>query len=410
MTQRERNRGGFEEQTGQMFYYAFDGSIRTPSNPVTKVTRVTSEVMHDVVTPNFKKATSSGKVICSPMLHVTTDELTPFSSWNNTYVSNFSGGWSDIGDMNVVDFIGGLVHYKELDVNTAPYVVEVGQDTHAKVKLNEADIQIMIAEMGKTSQFITKAVRSFINVLRLVTKPRSFLRKVAGLNLKQISETYLELRYALRPLVIDIENAIKAARVIQKKPQHGDRRTSRASVTDYLSVEDTVSNNTRFQTVNCDIKRFTSVEVDVRGGCLWSIFTEGRGLPVSEVIGANNNPVELVWELIPWSFVVNWFLGVDKFIESRTLSSLIRLLCSWTVVKTVTTQTMTSTNVRSNGSLAQSGTHNVTGHFSQELVTTRIERIPALLLPPLPLVKVKLDGYKIADLSIFLTKFLRKFR
>lgn len=145
--------------------------------------------------------------------------------------------------------------------------------------------------------------------------------------LRIVTDTWLELQFGIRPLVKDVDDAIDAIidhspfddtywKAVRSVGEHTETSSSRAAVgftTPNYSAEfvkkDTVS-----------VRYISSVDVGTM-----SVFSPRR------VGFAPTNWVPTLWELMPWSFLIDYFTNVGDIVSAASLA---RSSIVWTV-KTV---------------------------------------------------------------------------
>jgi hypothetical protein len=109
-----------------------------------------------------------------------------------------------------------------------------------------------------------------------------------------------------------------------------------------------------------------------------------------------------LWELTPFSFILDWFFNVGQKIAAFSPNAGVRKLASWVTVRTLATLTNSA-----------DGFSNVVvcdyaDSMSWSGVKTRTEswttRTPNPTMRLLPSVKIRLDNLKLLDLGIILNK------
>lgn len=123
---------------------------------------------------------------------------------------------------------------------------------------------------------------------------------------KRVSAIWLELQYGWKPLLHDIYDTCMLlneqwVRGFSAHPLH-------ASATSYEVVELVSSPG---------VDRMGAGIFDVKvkmGGTLYREDPASQGLAAAGL----NNPASIAWELVPYSFVVDWFLPVGDYLKART--------------------------------------------------------------------------------------------
>lgn len=124
------------------------------------------------------------------------------------------------------------------------------------------------------------------------------------LNTKDISGTWLELQYGWKPLLNDVYEATKATSVLMNPPAKATFKVKRSVVK---------QRSARFLTLGA-------------AGTCWSdetvITTVTLTCHVTETVGLARSlglvdPLQVAWEIVPFSFVVDWFVPIGTYLDTR---------------------------------------------------------------------------------------------
>nr|UJQ85564.1 MAG: hypothetical protein 1 [Leviviridae sp.] len=313
------------------------------------------QTLTDVVTTDYKERSAKGEIISSPMSGVSYTSVsspiaggsgytTPTVIWsdlgrvltagNQSYQSRhrmevqFGAHFSAFGvPSNVLSILLNDLLVGYIDGSNAI------SSSHGNVYQAEADLALFIAEAEKTFSHLASTAMKIASIVKKIKSgnfadlaPKAFAlwKKSKAQGLASASnvflDAWLEARYAWRPLWLDAEDAIKYL----NKTASSTRRTFRA----YDGEQSTASDYELQTTSNGYSYRFYgSVMTDrsCRAGVLTEIvpdFGERRALGLA-------NPLGLAWELVPYSFVVDWFVNVSGFIAATNPNSWFKILTSW---------------------------------------------------------------------------------
>lgn len=166
----------------------------------------------------------------------------------------------------------------------------------AKMNGTSFNIPLFLAEYTKTIDMIQNAVKLIKRQLK---------------QKKNIESAWLEYRYGWRTLCMDIHDACKA---LYDARQHGVRQKVKVTSTYECSgMED------RVVTSHCypygSIPAVSASGTQKFGVTMTLNYTESLALARLQQFGITN-PAALIWELIPFSFVIDWFVSVGDFISS----------------------------------------------------------------------------------------------
>jgi len=154
---------------------------------------------------------------------------------------------------------------------------------------------------SKTQEFVERYGSPSRKVIRRKTKslgPRERLRDASSL--------FLEWHFGWSPLLQDIYDAVE---VLASSPE--TRQCSGTATRDayyYDRSGDTWQTGERFQ------EAYARYSVRVKG----TPIIENANYALLNQLGLAN-PATVVWELVPWSFVIDWFVPVGRFLSSFSL-------------------------------------------------------------------------------------------
>lgn len=161
-----------------------------------------------------------------------------------------------------------------------------------------------IAERKQTIGMVSERLESLYKILRIARKPLLALERKAARHpnnieiRKELANKRLEYSFGWSPLMSDIHAACHAF----PPPVEIVLRTSRTS-SHYYNFESSVSKSSLSGTY----KVTTKAVLDMDGPAVASASSLGL-----------DNPVMVAWELIPWSFVIDWFVPIGSYIENLT--------------------------------------------------------------------------------------------
>ena len=178
----------------------------------------------------------------------------------------------------------------------------------AKVKGHSADLGVALAEVDKLAGTVLGTLKSIVYGVNDLKHFRfkKFARRfgarpprkdrVQKLRTLDISGRFLEMRYAWEPTINDVFEAATAFEEITKGPrQQLFRAAKRKSLASYY--------NTNYCKVN--------QQVEVRRSYLFEMYEE---LGFARQLGLAN-PATILWERIPFSFVLDWFIPIGTYLS-----------------------------------------------------------------------------------------------
>jgi hypothetical protein len=351
----------------------------------------------DVVTENYKKRVARGEIINNPMTKRSTHVTYPALS---TYISRQISkdtlgrytGYEWVSEHCFPNSWLGSNLSPEFDesyssqVNNA--INRAVQQAHAKCSSDEFAAYMVAAEGRKTVQSMAEILGRVAKILRAVKRlDLKYLKK--QITKKELAARYMELRYALRPLAIDFEQAAKAS-VAMDSYKH-----VRATARGYEELKSSSSDviyNVEAGGLKFDIHRSVDSSVVIRSGVLCDLTTSSIS-----VLGLDQ-PIEAIWEVIPFSFILDWFFNIADTISAWTPNHGIRELASWVTVET------TNTYRNSSGNISRVSPTNYLDYIYFAGSRTTVDVIKTRTVNPQlsiwPTSRVNLDTFKLLDLAI----------
>lgn len=241
----------------------------------------------------------NGKLVKrSNSLGVTQYEMHFFPSFSRSY--SWEGGKRQLWEvysasMNFDEPYGHYDTNQEVYPDNAALVKLYSKisDTKASMAVTFAERQATLDMIGNTATNLFKAVRSakkgnWRQVSRHLgvkyKKPRS----------RQTSSAWLEYQYGWYPMVLDVYILSN----LQDLFAGGTVKSSAREVITYK-------------------KGSTNVNAELRSRYACTILVTDPAIAFSNQIGLVN-PATVAWELVPFSFVVDWFLPVGDYLDSLT--------------------------------------------------------------------------------------------
>lgn len=386
----------------------------------TNKTQYERRYMIDVVTPQFHKKSREGMIINNP-LEVSYERYdvpncdisfyTMSSKWGCMPARYYSYVAHQIwGKRNLAHIAGTLLWKAPASIDAVALQDLAITEAWSRVDTSEMLFLASLKELPQT-------VGGLVDILKVAHRIFKFTRRKARhLNgtvkdrrqlARDLSELYLNARYNLRPLYYDV---MAIRNVLNKKLTKPMRQTFRRNLSKSNltsdAVEVTTINNAYFKLFTT-LSRTVGTKVSVRAGVLAHV----DALDYSDLLGLTQL-VETSWDLIPFSFILDWFINVGDTIAAWTPNVKCKPLASWI---TTTTNTQWSTSVSSNRVTWTDGvyrwdpvTGQVSGGTATKTLITKI-RTPNYARPVTPQFVLRLNPLKIIDLALIL-RSLKTFR
>lgn len=290
---------------------------------------------------------------------------------------------------------------------------------HTKLSSNLAEgiasTLVSVAEAHKTIRMIAKAIRYLRRPIRDAAKELHISRRVLGGNnarsrrarkrvMDRASNAWLEGRYGWRPFIYDVMDHVEAANTIVNV-----RRTVRDfGLLDEKQVvtRTPIQYSTTSGPLQRDLVRTTIYQriwrigqtCDYRSG----LDLTARKYGLYDIAGA-------AWDLVPLSFVYDWFINLGDALRSLEAYALIDERVGWTVTEDLLryhTHIEDVDLVPKLTSFATVSVEELYGNDFDELFSVKQRIKVASFLPALGL-RYQLDLPKIADLAALFRQFLR---
>lgn len=232
-----------------------------------------------------------------------------------------------------------------------------------------------------TAEF-KESVSLFRSIARTILKNSDLPR-----NWRALTCAYLSVRYGLRPILADIKSLNQAVALLkQKRDRFSDRAGYKLTTTESSYTETSTSWYVEEETIN------DTIVVSQRGSVVADI----------EIPELQVNLLQTGWELIPYSFVVDWFLNVGKALAAVAFIARAKDYSACTGYRVEVERTFHSTN-GAPGSIYKSGGYEQTGYCKGTYEVRKPCSIPII-----PQWVVRMNAYKVADLIALILQRLPK--
>lgn len=282
-----------------------------------------TKVTTDSVTPNFRRRILRGEIINNSYSSVYTLKTgSATGALVGTYTPSCSG--STVKTEVQTRLIGGGGYDAFLGSAGPIGQAKILAGTQALANVSDPDVSglVELAELHKTIAMIRDPIgniKDFIQWIRGSKRYRNSPAKNLG---SFISGEWLRYRYGIAPLVGSVNGIMKAI----KNEKTSKRKTARG----YAKIDYPTNTMTPIvtgyswstSTQGCTASGY----VQVRAGVLYEhTFDLGMryGFYGSEIPSA-------AWELVPYSFVADWFVNAGDFIRAITPRASVNYLADWT--------------------------------------------------------------------------------
>lgn len=447
VTVRERtdtvNSGFTQPTTVNTVYAGYCGSPWnvSPGYPVVYSTnclaKKTVRLTHDIETPEFYRKSSEGQIINNP--YDSTRTIT--EDWPASLVARYirertdcpGGGCRYDGSVQTgivssawfaKDALGAAYWGDQPEIDEQSVIDRAVTKAYANCDVSEASVLVTAAEAYETVVGITSILKRAYKIYKALiklsnpTKGRKRITRVllqmdvAGLkkllaaeigSTRELTARWMEMRYSLRPLIYDAKQLIAA---INGKAKGSERRTFRSRVVEQREEQFSAVQGPSNAQYDIKLEGTVTRSFEARAGILANVSYSTIGL------WGLDQPIEAIWEIVPCSFVFDWFWNIGKTIQSWTPNVGINQLASWVVTTDLTTY-QTRIGESNWAKSSNNGLYNYWNEFligpgaSTLKTVLRKERSPNPKRSILPRLDIRLDRAKLLDLSIILDQLRR---
>jgi len=308
-------------------------------------------IINSVKTPNFRKIKKSqyplnnyskeSTVIWSPLSDYSQRTWTSGLATTHPYFND--------GSYHYLYHVMSMSGYNLSNVTAA---IDPTGEAVSRLLINLSDTKtntlVTAAEMNKTVDHLAKTAKRLFNSLRALKKgdflgftnalgvtsgsagKKRFYRKKKGESRNPNSsrfgeyststasgrtrdfaaETWLEYQYAWKPLLFDVYSHAKALAELNIEHQHVIRRAE-GSAQSHADMTVTYRPQYQLVTKRSEERKWSKVGV---------FYQLQNGAPNAFTQLGIDNPLAVAWELVPFSFVADWFLPIGTYLSNLTAS------------------------------------------------------------------------------------------
>lgn len=293
-------------------------------------------------TDSFNKIKHSGLIKMTPLYRFK-EQVTEYPVYIPAY--SFRLGWPHCSDGSATsgqvkatstwEYLANPLSFPVLD-SEASEDVDISSELNAlraevvSANLQTYDLLTELSEAKETAAMILQVLRSARNPLKAFRDFSKSISNQKGIDPKKAKEMieskWMEYRYAIMPLVYSVEDITKLL-----KEKDNIFKTDRASRRFTVTVEPKSFPEQK------GVYLYTRSRTEYRLSAVAKASYKPDALTSRLFDQIGINPFQTAWELIPFSFVVDWFANVGDWVLAQT-SSLVdgsqqRVMCQ--SVKTV---------------------------------------------------------------------------
>lgn len=170
-----------------------------------------------------------------------------------------------------------------------------------KLKATSAELAVTLLQSRQSVDLFASAVRDAANFLRSIRKGRP----LGWYRSRDFSRHWLEYAYGWKPLAQDLYDTYTATQELMS----GERKLS-VSGKGAITGSGEFPYRTNLQSYDWEVSVVTQVRARI-------VNSEARFLNGVGFL----NPASIAWELVPWSFVLDWFIPIGQTLEAFSATS-----------------------------------------------------------------------------------------
>jgi len=201
------------------------------------------------------------------------------------------------------------------------YAEQIDELSYVALKRHYAKLHNQKIDLATETAQAMQTVNMIVDISKRVAKAFLSLKK---LNLvgafqalfptsrKELANDYLVFQYGIKPLLGDIQGAAEhlADYVLKARPVKSNGHAQKTYQFDVPSVLETTPEHFGYWRYGSK-----TVHIRVKYGSLFKVSSDLERQAAQLGI---TNPANVIWELVPFSFVADWFLPIGDFLSSLT--------------------------------------------------------------------------------------------
>lgn len=199
-----------------------------------------------------------------------------------------------------------------------------------KLRDSKINLAVNMAELGKTAEGVAVFASKLIKSYRAFRRG-DFKTSLSSMGLttrrkgKDAASTWLELQYGILPLMGDIKGGYDE--LTRKTRQHGQRVRVMSRM-----GQQTIVDETGIDFGDDNFSAALHFDIQANAQLVYWYEVDNPALLAASSVGLTN-PAEVIWELTPWSFVLDWALPVGDYLGCLTAAQGFKFLGgSYTII------------------------------------------------------------------------------
>lgn len=299
--------------------------------------------MSDVVTSNYFDLISQQYDVSNACSSSSTNELyegrsdvflsfAGFSTANHSQAATASISWEGEGILGVTQPVHQLAPPDYISADISDARLYTLQQAYSRASSASFNGSLFGAEALKTARMIAKPMKSALSLIRKVKSKRLKLLAKGVNPTKALSGAWLEYRYGWKPLMLDLHDLVQGLYTEPRIPH--EVLVARAGYD--RTYSSTVPWRNDIQPNDIAFGGTTSMDFQarVRSSVRYRIDDESYGTFLTQSVGLGLDTLPAtIWELVPFSFVADWFMGFGQWIDTIVPKPYIKILSNSSSVR-----------------------------------------------------------------------------
>lgn len=283
--------------------------------------------------------------------------------------------------------------------NEQDLIDEVVTEAYSKIDTSDVSALVSIGEARETIKFLADSALRLIKLYKAV-RSLNFKAIRSNMSISDFGKRYLEYRYAINPLVREMDDYFQATFIKRSWPVRNTFRAYRVgSIINDIANPYVCFNSSTYGTLTA--KEYATLEYIIRAGVLCAI-----DLEKVDRYGLTNLATSAL-DLVPLSFIADWFFNISQTLAAHLPHAGTKQLASWyTISKAeVRTKQVIASTTPSSATVSFVTYDNVINDLRNCFISNVKETYQRVADPELrlfPQFKVHLDGWKLLDLGLII--------
>lgn len=345
----------------------------------------------DVSHPGYKRQMRRGELVMGPMFLSKTNRSYA-SGICSGYVPLFKETWDHHGDL-----VGHCRSASTLNPHIGADITRLTQiaviKAYAKMKQSAVMSGEILSDLASTVSMLRRPFGNSVKLLRSMIKKRDKLLSRGYTLARASSSAWLEYRYGWQPIALDIDTLVKEG--MRYSSNLNRRLVVRAGEKELGKFTSSFSDRAGDAGWSPPLlftgKVSSSFDLASSCGIFFDVLCKNEADKVAKIIGSRSpDLLPTVWEKVPYSFVVDWFVNIGDWIQAIVPDPFTNVVSSWAtevskiehiIDASTVTRTLGGTKLTGSGGTSTETIVTVSRTIDPQLPTT-----PILLQKPISMI------------------------